>query len=234
MIPEDRARTILEIAYDQIRSFVKDSSIQPGRLVELATPNTAGQDVRVSNEATNFANHVVLTQLTHSWGTPGFPTLERARVMPLFRAVPLILSQSQVTTPQSQQIVSHAVVSELFGFPTWLYMTRRDGKQTGGPQYAAVYDQAFLKTSRHASQNPDIVINRLFFHELGHFVLHRQELFTPLHETIKDPEIAAIQASERHEEEAWYYASVIVGVALGDHAFSVRRKGESDDTWALS
>jgi hypothetical protein len=218
VITQGRLEEINKIAFHHVASFVKKKSVQPHQLIALQPRSPSASSAFVNNDARDFADHVVLSEYRAQWGTQGLPSLREAELLPLF-----------------QQFKMNSR-DEMLGFPSWLYLVAHldsKKKRTGCPMFAAVFDITFIDAKRVNSQSPETVVNRLFFHELGHFVLHRDDLFGK--PPFKDDEdsIPADKCTPEQEEEAWIYAGAIVTICLGDHAFSKRRAGEPDDTWLI-
>ena len=215
MITKERSQEIQERAFNHVHSFVEARNTQAARLIALGPKfGVLGSSVR------DFADSVVLKELKDEWGKNGFPSLRTAQYLPLF------------------QVLSAKTRHELIGFPSWLYMVAHvapNGSAVGCPMFAAVFDEDFiLLETRRTRQNPEIARVRLFYHELGHFVLHRLKLFGDLFKPLTKRSRPADKSSQHQEEEAWLYAATVIGLALGDHAYSCRTKDLTDDTWLLA
>lgn len=149
-------------------------------------------------ELKEFAQSVVLHEHERQWGSTPYLKRDVAKTIPLFQSVDV-----------------HATPMDgLDGYGSWLYRVHA-GK------YAAVHDESLLTA---CNSNTAEVLVRLYLHELGHFVLHREVLF-------KDPNTCrrADKALPQMEDEAWFFAYIVLGLARGDLAAVMSTV--ADTTW---
>ena len=89
-----------------------------------------------------------------------------------------------------------------------------------------VYDADMIST-KVGLEHRNRLINRLVLHEIGHTWLHWDELG-------KNAKGGLIpSASNVHECEAWFFSSVVMGLATGSNANLCRKSKGPDDAWLL-
>jgi hypothetical protein len=74
----------------------------------------------------------------------------------------------------------------------------------------------------------DKIFTRLLLHEVGHVVFHWKDLRPGIPRGDAAP---LLGATVEQEEEAWWFASSIVGLAVGDQARRLRAGGANDAAW---
>jgi hypothetical protein len=164
---------------------------------------------RIHAELRDFADHVVLLLHLNDWGNHNYLQKHVAVTLSLFQAVDIIGLPG-----------GHG--KNLGGYASWLYMVFPG-------VYATVFDGACI-SRRFARQDRtlDEIYVRLYLHELGHLVLHRDNLFRGLNNGL------AISAQAVDEEEAWFFASCVMGLAVGARAREAKQRSYLDDSWTDS
>jgi hypothetical protein len=162
---------------------------------------------RIHLELKQFANSVVYLEHANDWGKGSFIKAEVAKDrVPLFVAVDV----------GSLQISGY----HLQGYGSWLY-------RSFAGSYAAVFDERLIAVMAPTVKAKEMELKtKLFLHELGHFVLHRDKLFNGQ----RSAGLAATAVAEM-EAEAWFFAYVILGLARGDRA--ALTTASIDNTWLL-
>jgi hypothetical protein len=162
---------------------------------------------RIHLELKEFANSVVYLEHANDWGNGSFIKAEVAKdQVPLFVAADV----------GSLQLSGY----HLQGYGSWLY-------RNFAGSYAAVFDERLIAVMAPAVRAKEMELKtKLFLHELGHFVLHRNDLFNGH----KSTGLAASAIAEM-EAEAWFFAYVILGLAKGDRA--ALTTASIDNTWLL-
>jgi hypothetical protein len=173
----------------------------------------------ISPQLKDFANLVVYHEHLKDWGTGSF--LSKS-VVDKFD-IPLSCTVDIRSLPG-------AITRHLGGYGSWLW-------QAFPGVYAAVFDHSHLTKrgeqigvpGEQLRQKLNDTKARLYLHELGHFVLHRKELFGDRPKAAKAG--FAISAQAEMEAEAWLFANVVMGLALGNRAFLAKVNTYLDDTW---
>src|SRR5262249_46813166 len=145
-----RARDIVSNTVSLAHQFCELLNLYPHQL--LPKP---GQGVHFK-ELKDFVEYVVLFEQSREWGKSGYPDEYTASTLPLFQALD----------------VKDVSRDDLGGYGSWLYT----GKILG--TYSVIFDGAEITNVCAARRrDADDVKFRLFLHELGHFVLHREMMF---------------------------------------------------------
>jgi hypothetical protein len=182
-----------------------DNFCKNGRRPENLLPR---EGERVHRELRDFAHSVVHFEHYKDWGTGSYINRDAANKVQLFM------------TADVRSLPAPSRPNNLQGYGSWLY-------RNFAGSYAAIFDEQLISSATATSFNrilPTEAIARLFLHELGHFVLHRQHLFKDHHSS----GLAASALAEM-EAEAWFFAYVIVGLARGDRA--ALTTAAVDNTW---
>jgi hypothetical protein len=211
---EERFQQIQTSAFLHVSSFQNLTGQSPASLVDNGKHRLLPNNISPTIEAKRFADHVVLYEFRNQWGKDGWVPRSFAENMPLFTAY-----------------FTHS----LSQFTSWLYCIKSgeyDSKPSRCPMFAVVYDEQALRARNVSSEDLPRIVLRLFFFQLGHFVLHRHDLF-PESDRMRG-QLLAISSNAEQEREAWIYASAIVGLALGDHAYSNRLSFRGDDTFLFA
>src|SRR5205085_7021271 len=78
--------------------------------------------------------------------------------------------------------------------------------------------------NKAASEKLEEARPRLYLHELAHFVLHRHLIF----KNVKDAGFARSAAAEM-EDDAWFWANSVIGLAVGNRAYLAKTNTFLDD-----
>ena len=194
---QERFQQIQMAAYHHVESFQRRTNQTCASLVgsrsDLPVPGRAVRE---------FADHVVLEEYLACWGKDGWVSRRHAENLPLFTYM-AVRDVTPDLTP-----------------PAWLYRMhsiQRKGERGICPMYAAVVNDDVIRRHTQGTQNLARVMLRLFFVQLGHFVLHRDILFPSPDQNATTR--AALNSTPEQAREAWIYASTIIGLALAERAY---------------
>jgi len=161
----------------------------------------------ISNELKEFADYVVLFEQQNLWGSEGYPELGIAVTLPLFQV-------SDIRSVDRQ---------DLDGYGSWLY----HGAYLG--TYSVVFDgREITRLAAQFGNSPEAMQFRLFVHELGHLIFHREKIFRdiPVNER-------ALNASAEFEAEAWLFAGIFTGLCIGDNSYQAKILGQPDKSFLI-
>lgn len=200
MIHPNRAKEIAAKAAEFVQLF-----IHSGKSIQLLQPRKGGG---IHPELRDFADNCVISLHGSDWGTPSY----------LPRGVVETLSLFQVCDIRA---LPDPTLRSMKGHASWLYVVFPG-------VYATIFDEDKIRvicTGVGSSRNLDDVLVELYLHELGHLVLHRDDLFKGLKNGL------AINAQADHEEEAWLFAYCVLGHAKGGRAREAKLRTYLDDSW---
>jgi hypothetical protein len=194
----EKTRQITNKVYDLMTDYWERPDEHPYDLL----PKSHG----IPQALTQFADYVVIQIHSSDWGkTPGFPSPYVASTLSLFQVMD----------------VKDVGMAGLGGYGSWLYR----GSPLG--VYNVVFDNQNLngicgKTGKRIGE----VKTKLYLHELGHLVLHGQQLFRGV-----DLGSQGQNAEADMEAEAWLFAAVVFGIAVGDQAHNSKVFTFADNSW---
>lgn len=195
-VTQARARLITDKVYSIITSFTSSNAVRVSDL--LAQTKQSIHPLLLS-----FADFVVLQEHSPDWGSPPYPSRAIAEQIPLF-------SVMQVATMGG---------GNLQGFASWLYQSKPG-------VYSVVFDYNAVRSFYGLrGQDAGAALRRIYLHELGHMVLHR-EAFLP----VRGRGALDVQAPEMHAE-AWFFAGMILSFAAASRAADARSLHLPDDAW---
>jgi hypothetical protein len=192
------AKRALEIADRALRMLVDYPARSGGKGVHRLLEWTAGGselNCFIGAALGDFANHAILVEHTADWGTAGYIPKRDAEAKALLLTYPLTHK------------AGGAVLQSLAGFLSWLYLVKPG-------HYGIAFDEGQIERQLEKCSGLDKarVHARLFFHELGHIVLHRSEL-------LREDGHYFLPASPKMEEEAWFFAGVVMTYAAANGTF---------------
>lgn len=201
-IPQNRAEEISRQTVTLTTETLERIGAKPIDLLPKA-----GQGIHAKLK--DFADTVVLIEQSKKWGTPDYLDRYTACTLPLFQ--PLDVSQV------------YGQGEDLGGYGSWLYQAKFRGT------FYVVFDGVEIaRLCRRLRKNADEVQVKLYLHELGHFVLHREELFAG-----KGTMQEAMNAEAEMEVESWLFAYVVMGLCVGDYAYQSKNLFSPDDSWRI-
>lgn len=106
-------------------------------------------------------------------------------------------------------------------YASWLFKSDID-------QFRVLIDIPHIKGLRNWPDHAtDLLLTRIFLHELGHIVQHRDHMF-------RNGLGKADNCLAEHEEYAWNFAASVVGLALGDYAKKCKESNQPDKAWLFA
>lgn len=197
-IPPQRALFIVNEAVRIIHHHCELLDIDPSDLL----PKT-GQSL--NTKLKDLADNVVLMEQNSDWDTQKYPDRYTAGTLPLFQPLD----------------VKRVFRDHLEGYGSWLYRGEYRGT------YSVVFDSESINAACVQHRKPvEDVIFKLFLHELGHFVLHRKELFKGIEDGC-----GGTNADAENELEAWLFAYTVIGICIGDRAYQTKILGSPDQSF---
>ena len=182
-----------------VGSFVGRYGCTPDALVAFSETEDP-----ISTRCRDFANHVVQEVLRSERKEL---KSERTEDLPLFRIMPL------------RDL--HTVENDL-ACGSWLY-------RVSDISFSVVFDEENIRSEcRLRETHFSRAMTRLFLHELGHFVLHRDRLGNLEKSDVPTPMLPAVAEMEA---EAWQFASTVIGIGVGSIAHFARERNHRDMSW---
>jgi len=150
-LPIDERRRVEQIASQRAYEALRHSGLVSH--VQDIAPD-ASQGIRPA--AKKFSETVVLLEHAEDWGKPCYCSRQEAEQAVLFYQLSLL----HVTGPGGTTL----------GYPSWLYFGKRKG------HYGAAIDESAVQSKFLRTEDAQRYCLYLFFHELGHMLLHRNDL----------------------------------------------------------
>jgi hypothetical protein len=112
----------------------------------------------------------------------------------------------------------------LGGYVSWLFSDKT------GKSLAIRYDPNRIQKVGGSTFDMNARLEMTFLHEAGHVVLHLSKFL----ERRADPAAGEMVGLDPvHEEEAWFFASMVRGIFTGSHAVATRYYERSDKGWLV-
>lgn len=217
MLDENLYNETVQKACELVRGFAHQYSLKPERLVAMAPEGKLNSTIK------DFGDYVVLRELAGNWGNDGYMSEKLATATPLFIEMP-------VRTSADLEGATNGFASWFYGIPS---QTVGRTPQLMRGVFSAVLDEELItRGGRETQIDPRFLRIRLYYHELGHFVFHRNTLLA----NAKRAEGVIVEqratpATAQMEEQAWLFSIMIVAIALADHSYALRIAGRPDDAW---